>query len=101
MCPSKVTLGGGSFCTLSHIHIDPLREAAARLAQVCHYPIPKQQRPTREAAAMLADLAGFNHSLQKPCDPQILLRMLQPLALVRQAMRRRATDRSAVLVLSI
>jgi two-component system, OmpR family, response regulator len=28
---------------------------------------------------MLADLAGFNHFLQKPCDPQVLLRLLEPL----------------------
>jgi len=36
---------------------------------------------------MLADLAGFDHFLQKPCDPQILLRMLEPLAFLRRAMR--------------
>lgn len=28
---------------------------------------------------MLADLAGFNHFLQKPCDPEVLLRLLEPL----------------------
>jgi CheY-like chemotaxis protein len=28
---------------------------------------------------MLADLAGFNHFLQKPCDPDVLLRLLEPL----------------------
>jgi DNA-binding response OmpR family regulator len=28
---------------------------------------------------MLAELAGFNHFLQKPCDPQVLLRLLEPL----------------------
>lgn len=28
---------------------------------------------------MLADLAGFNHFIQKPCDPQILLQLLEPL----------------------
>jgi CheY-like chemotaxis protein len=28
---------------------------------------------------MLADLAGFSHFLQKPCDPQVLLRLLEPL----------------------
>ena len=28
---------------------------------------------------MLADLAGFDHFLQKPCDPQVLLRLLEPL----------------------
>jgi CheY-like chemotaxis protein len=28
---------------------------------------------------MLADLAGFNHFLQKPCDPQVLLQLLEPL----------------------
>jgi DNA-binding response OmpR family regulator len=28
---------------------------------------------------MLADLAGFNHFLQKPCDPQVLLKLLEPL----------------------
>jgi CheY-like chemotaxis protein len=28
---------------------------------------------------MLADLAGFTHFLQKPCDPQVLLRLLEPL----------------------
>jgi|1185.fasta_scaffold551760_2 DNA-binding response OmpR family regulator len=28
---------------------------------------------------MLADLAGFSHFLQKPCDPQILLALLEPL----------------------
>ena len=30
---------------------------------------------------MLADLAGFNHFLQKPCDPEVLLRLLEPLRL--------------------
>jgi CheY-like chemotaxis protein len=35
---------------------------------------------------MLADLAGFNHFLQKPCDPQVLLRLLEPLAVVRRAL---------------
>jgi CheY-like chemotaxis protein len=35
---------------------------------------------------MLADLAGFTHFLQKPCDPQILLRFLEPLALLKQAL---------------
>ena len=34
---------------------------------------------------MLADLAGFNHFHQKPCDPQILLRLLEPLAQIRKA----------------
>lgn len=34
---------------------------------------------------MLADLAGFNHFHQKPCDPQILLRLLEPLAQIRRA----------------
>lgn len=29
---------------------------------------------------MLADLAGFNHFLQKPCDPQVLIQLLEPLA---------------------
>lgn len=28
---------------------------------------------------MLADLAGFNHFLQKPCDPLVLLQLLEPL----------------------
>lgn len=28
---------------------------------------------------MLADIAGFNHFLQKPCDPEVLLRLLEPL----------------------
>lgn len=28
---------------------------------------------------MLADLAGFSHFLQKPCDPRVLLRLLEPL----------------------
>lgn len=28
---------------------------------------------------MLADLAGFTHFLQKPCDPQVLLQLLEPL----------------------
>jgi len=36
---------------------------------------------------MLADLAGFDHFLQKPCDPQILLRMLDRLALLQRAIR--------------
>jgi CheY-like chemotaxis protein len=35
---------------------------------------------------MLADLAGFNHFLQKPCDPQVLLRLLEPLAVDRRAL---------------
>ena len=26
---------------------------------------------------MLADLAGFSHFLQKPCDPQVVLRLLE------------------------
>ena len=30
---------------------------------------------------MLADLAGFNHFLQKPCDPNVLLKLLEPLRL--------------------
>jgi CheY-like chemotaxis protein len=30
---------------------------------------------------MLADLSGFNHFLQKPCDPDVLLRLLAPLRL--------------------
>lgn len=34
---------------------------------------------------MLADLAGFNHFLQKPCDPQVLLRLLEPLRLAPAA----------------
>ena len=37
---------------------------------------------------MLADLAGFDHFLQKPCDPQVLLRLLEPL-------RAPADDRTA------
>ena len=28
---------------------------------------------------MLADLAGFSHFLQKPCDPRVLLQILEPL----------------------
>jgi DNA-binding response OmpR family regulator len=28
---------------------------------------------------MLADIAGFNHFLQKPCEPDVLLRLLEPL----------------------
>ena len=28
---------------------------------------------------MLAELAGFSHFLEKPCDPQALLRLLEPL----------------------
>lgn len=28
---------------------------------------------------MLADIAGFTHFLQKPCDPQVLLHLLEPL----------------------
>jgi CheY-like chemotaxis protein len=28
---------------------------------------------------MLADLAGFTHFLRKPCDPDALLRLLEPL----------------------
>lgn len=28
---------------------------------------------------MLADLAGFTHFLQKPCDPRVLLQLLEPL----------------------
>ena len=30
---------------------------------------------------MLADLAGFNHFLQKPCEPEALLELLEPLRL--------------------
>lgn len=30
---------------------------------------------------MLADIAGFNHFLQKPCDPDVLLKLLEPLRL--------------------
>ena len=32
---------------------------------------------------MLAELAGFDYFLQKPCDPQALLRLLEPLAQAR------------------
>jgi CheY-like chemotaxis protein len=32
---------------------------------------------------MLADLAGFNHFLQKPCDPVVLIRLLEPLRQIR------------------
>jgi DNA-binding response OmpR family regulator len=28
---------------------------------------------------MLADLAGFNHFLQKPCDPGVVIQLLEPL----------------------
>lgn len=28
---------------------------------------------------MLADLAGFSHFLQKPCEPRVLLHLLEPL----------------------
>lgn len=28
---------------------------------------------------MLADIAGFTHFLQKPCDPRVLLQLLEPL----------------------
>jgi len=35
---------------------------------------------------MLADLAGFSHFLQKPADPQLVLRLLQPLAAIRRVM---------------
>lgn len=34
---------------------------------------------------MLADLAGFSHFLQKPCDPLLVLRLLEPLAAIRRA----------------
>jgi CheY-like chemotaxis protein len=34
---------------------------------------------------MLADLAGFNHFLQKPCDPEVVVRLLEGL-------RRRESD---------
>lgn len=45
---------------------------------------------------MLADMAGFNHFCQKPCDPQVVLRYLEPLAAVKQALRgdRKKTARS-------
>jgi CheY-like chemotaxis protein len=29
---------------------------------------------------MLASLAGFDHFLRKPCDPKVLLQLLQPLS---------------------
>lgn len=35
---------------------------------------------------MLADMAGFNHFCQKPCDPGVLLRYLEPLAHVKKAL---------------
>lgn len=35
---------------------------------------------------MLADMAGFNHFCQKPCDPAVVLRYLEPLASVKQAL---------------
>ena len=34
---------------------------------------------------MLADLAGFNHFMQKPCDPRVLLALLEPLAMLKRA----------------
>lgn len=34
---------------------------------------------------MLADLAGFNHFLQKPCDPLVLMQLLEPLRLKSSA----------------
>lgn len=35
---------------------------------------------------MLADLAGFSHFIQKPCDPRVLLALLEPLAAVKRAL---------------
>ena len=35
---------------------------------------------------MLADMAGFNHFCQKPCDPAVVLRYLEPLASVKRAL---------------
>lgn len=45
---------------------------------------------------MLADMAGFDHFLQKPCDPQVLLRLLEPLALIRRALSGNAEDTTVV-----
>lgn len=41
---------------------------------------------------MLADLAGFNHFLRKPCDPTELLKLLDPLMKQRAAPDRPASD---------
>lgn len=38
----------------------------------------KWNRPSEK---LLAQLAGFDHHLEKPCDPQALLRLLKPLTL--------------------
>ena len=56
------------------------REMRARFEEATPLLIAISGKWVGQTDRMLADLAGFNHFLQKPCDPRVLLQLLEPLA---------------------